>query len=122
MIGMNKIIKILLASRPTMLSDVIRSMIDHQPDMEVVGEVLDPIKLLIAVRVVPVDVVIITPLKVNGEPRICCQLLEEHPLLKIMILSAEGQAAFLYRSDSPKIRIDEPSEKTIFNAIRESMR
>ena len=105
-----------------MLSEVIRSMIDHQPDMEVVGEVLDPIKLLIAVRVMSADVVIITPLKVNGEPRICCQLLEEHPLLKIIVLSAESKAAFLYQADSPKICIAKPSEKTIFSAIRESLR
>ena len=105
-----------------MLSEVIRSMVEHQPDMKVVGEVLDPIELLITVKVMPVNVVIITPLKVNGEPRICCQLLEEHPSLKIIILSAEGKAAFLYQSNSPRIPIDEPSEQSILSAIRESMR
>ena len=104
-----------------MLSEVIRSMVEHQPDMEVIGEVLDPIELLYATRIMAVDVVIITPLKINGEPRICCQLLGEHPLLKIIILSAEGEAAFLYQFDSPKIRIDEPSEQAIFAAIRKSM-
>ena len=105
-----------------MLSEVIRNMIEHQGDMEVVGEVIDPIELLIAARTVQVDVVIITPLKANGDPRICCQLLGEHPLLKIIILSAEGEAAFLYQSYCPKVRIDEPSEQAIFNAIRESIR
>jgi DNA-binding NarL/FixJ family response regulator len=115
-------IKVMLASRPMMLSEVIRSMVDRQPDMEVVGEVLDPIELLIAASVVPVDVVIITPLKFNGEPRICYHLLEEHPLLKIIILSADGETAFLYQSDLPKIRIDEPSEQAIFGAIRKSLR
>ncbi|MBN2413062.1 response regulator transcription factor [candidate division KSB1 bacterium] len=89
--------------------------------MEVVGEVLDPIELLNAARIISVDVVIITPLKVNGEPRICCHLLEEHPLLKIMILSADGETAFLYQSDSSKIRIDEPSGQSILGAIREAM-
>ena len=111
----------MLANRPKLLSEVIRSMIEHQPDMEVVGEVLDPIELLIAVNAMPVDVVIITPSKANGVPRICSQLLGECPLLKILTLSAEGEAAFLYQSDIPKMRIDEPSEQSILSAIRESM-
>ena len=115
-------IKVLLSSRPKLLSEVIRNMIEHQPDMEVVGEVLDPIQLLITTRSMPVDVVIITPLKANGNPRICSQLLGEHPLLKILILSAESKVAFLYQSGSPKIRIDEPSKQSILSAIRESMK
>ena len=35
-----KIIKVLLSSRPKLLSEVIRNMIEHQADMQVVGEVL----------------------------------------------------------------------------------
>ena len=105
-----------------MLSEVIRSMVEHQPDMEVVGEVLDPIELLIAARAMPVDVVIITPLKANGNPRLCCQLLGEHPSLKIMTLSANGEAAFFYQSGTPKICIAEPSEQSVLSAIREALR
>jgi len=104
-----------------MLSDVIKSMVEHQSDMEVVGEVIDPIELLIAVKEMLVDVVIITPLKANGVPRICSQLLKEHPLLKIITLSAEGEAAFLYQSSSPNVRIDDPSGQSILGAIRESL-
>jgi hypothetical protein len=90
--------------------------------MELVGEVLDPIELLIVAKVISVDVVIITPLKVNGEPRICCQLLEKRPLLKIIILSAEGEDAFLYQSNSPKTRINELSPEAIFETIRKAVR
>jgi len=118
----NAKIRIMLASRPQMLSAVIRSMVAHQPDMEVVGEVLDPIELLMAVRKILVDVIIITPIKAVGEPRICRQLLGEQPSIKVVTLSAEGEAAYLYQSDSPKIRFDQPSEQAILSAIRESMR
>lgn len=86
--------------------------------MEVVGEVLDPIELLSTTRLVPADVVIITPLKVNGDPRICSHLLEEHPLLKIMILSANGEAGLLFQTGVPSIRIDDPSEQSILSALR----
>lgn len=111
----------MLASRPKMLSEVIKSMVNHQPDMEVVGEVLDPIELLAAIKLMSVDVVIITPLETAGEPRICSHLLQEHPLLKIIVLSAESEVGFLYQSHAPTIQIDEPSEDAVFNAIRNSM-
>ena len=111
----------MLASRPKMLSEVIKSMIGHQIDMEVVGEVLDPIELFAAVKLLPVDVIIITPLNTKGEPRICTRLLEEHPLLKIIVLSAKSETCFLYQLDAPTIRINEPTEQIILEAIRKSM-
>ena len=114
-------IKVMLASRPQMLSDVIRNMIDNQLDMVLVGDVIDPIKLLFAIRETPVDVVIVTPLKANGEPKICSHLLPEHPSLKVFTLSAKGEAAYLYQSGAPKMRIDDPSEQAILSAIREAL-
>ena len=116
-----KNIKVLLSSRPKLLSIVIRDLIDHQPDMEVVGEVLDPLQLLPASRQRSVDVVIITPLRANGEPKICQLLLSEHPLLKIVTQSAEGDAAYLYQSGQRKKRIDQPSGQSILGVIREAM-
>jgi len=116
-----KNIKVLLSSRPKLLSEVIRNLIEHQPDMEVVGEVLDPLQLLPASRQTSVDVVIITPLRANGEPKICQLLLAEHPLLKIVTQSAKGDAAYLYQSGLHKKRIDEPSGQSILGAIRESI-
>jgi DNA-binding NarL/FixJ family response regulator len=115
-------IKVLLASRPKMLSDVVRNMVTRQPDMEVVGEVLDPIELLLTAKARPVDVVIVTPLDSEGEPGICRHLLAEQPQLKIVTLTAKGEAAFLYQSGTPKKRINEPSEQSILDAIRESAR
>jgi DNA-binding NarL/FixJ family response regulator len=119
---MMKKIKVLLSSRPKLLSEVIRNIIEHQPDMEVVGEVLDPLQLLSASRQTAVDVVIITPLKANGEPKICRHLLAEHPLLKIVTQSAKGEAAYLYQSGVGKQRIDEPSGQSILGVIREAVR
>jgi hypothetical protein len=116
---MIKMIKILLSSRPKLLSEVIRNLIERQPDMQVVGEVLDPLQLLRVARQILVDVVIITPLRANGEPKICHSLLTEHPLLKIVTQSSEGDAAYLYQSGLLKKRIDEPSGQAILEVIRE---
>jgi len=114
-------IKVMLASRPQMLSAIIRNMITHQPDMIMVRDVIDPIKLLFAIRETPVDVVIVTPLKANGEPKICSHLLMEHPRIKIVTLSSKGEAAYLYQSGIPKLRINEPSGNSILGAIRDAM-
>ena len=114
-------IKVLLASRPQMLSEVIRYLIERQPDMIVVSEVLDPLEILLAVKATNADVVIVTPLPANGEPHICIQLLAAYPLLIIVTESAKGEAAYLYQSGARKKRIDEPSEQSILGAIREAM-
>jgi DNA-binding NarL/FixJ family response regulator len=111
----------MLASRPKLLSEVIRNIIDHQPDMAVVGEVLDPLQLLLAFRQTPVDVVIITPLGANGEPKICHLLLGEYPHLKIVTQSAKGEAAYLYQSGVQKKRLDKPSGQSILGAIRQAL-
>jgi len=115
-------IKVMLASRPKMISEVIRNMIEQQPDMLMVGEVIDPIKLLFASKETEVDVVIVTPLKADGEPKICSHLLAEHPRLKVVTLSSEGEAAYLYQAGIPRLRIDEPCRQSIIGAIREALR
>ena len=114
-------IRVLLASRPKMLSDVIRNMLERQPDMQVAGEVLDPIELLLAVRAMKVEVVIVTPLDADSESRICRLLLAEHPQLKIVTMSAKDNTVFLYESGAGKKRVDEPSASSILGAIRESL-
>jgi DNA-binding NarL/FixJ family response regulator len=105
-----------------MLSDVIKKLIECQPDMQVVGEVLDPIELLIAVKATPVDVVIVTPLEANAESRICRHLLEEHPTFIILTVSAKGEAVCLYRSGCDKKYFDEASWQSILGAMRESIK
>ena len=111
----------MLSSRPKLLSEVIRNMIEYQPDMELVGEVLDPLQFLRASMQTPVDKVIITPLKANGEPKICRQLLWNHPQLIIATLSARGEAACIYRSGSPRLCLDKPSGKSILDSIRKAL-
>jgi DNA-binding NarL/FixJ family response regulator len=115
-----KKIKIMLASRPKILSDVIRNIIELQKDMIIVGDVIDPIKLLYIIKDTVVDVVIVTPLKANGEPLICSHLLAEYPRLKIVTQSAQGEAAYLYQTGLLKIRLEDPSAQSILQVIREA--
>jgi len=111
-------IKVLLSSRPKLLSQVLRNLIERQTDMEVVGEVLDPLQLVKASEQTTVDAIIITPIKANGEPKICQLLLALHPQLKIVTQSANGRVAYLYQSGGVKQRLDDPSGESILKVLR----
>lgn len=111
-------INIMLSSRPRLLADVMRNLIERQSDMIIVGDVIDPIELLFALQKTTADVVIITPLKANGYPKICTQLLKKYPQLRILILTVESEAVFIYQSGLPRERIEKPSEQVILDAIR----
>jgi len=113
-------INVMFSSRPKLLTEIIRNLIERQPDMKVVGEVVDPIELIFALRETQVDVVIITPLKTNGDPKICGQLLEEHPKLTILILTEESEAVYIFQSGLHRKRIERPSEQTLLDVIHES--
>jgi DNA-binding NarL/FixJ family response regulator len=112
-------IKIMIASRPKMISDIIRNIIEHQLDMTIVGEVVDPISLLYTIREKSIDVVIMTPIKVNGEPKICSHLLANFPSLIIVALADNNETAYLYRTGAPKLCIEDPSGQSLIIAIRE---
>lgn len=86
--------------------------------MLIVGEVIDPLQLLRVARSVLVDVIIITPFKGNGEPRICHQLLIEHPALIIVTQLSGGGAAHVYQSQRTTLRLERPSSLHILEAIR----
>jgi len=114
-------INVMFSSRPKLLSEIIRNLIERQPDMRVVGEVVDPIELIFALRKTPTDVVVITPMKANGMPRVCGQLLKEHPRLKILTLTPEGEAVCIYQSGLKRAYIEKPTEQMILGVIREAV-
>ena len=111
------ITRVLLAVRPKMLAEVIRNMVERQPDMEVVGEVVEPIELLLVAGLTPADVAIIAPLNSAHEPRICRHLLAEYPDLRIVTLSGREDSVFVYASGSSRRRIDEYSESSVLDAM-----
>lgn len=112
-------IKVLLAIRPRMIAEVVRYLVERQPDMAVIGEVIDLAELLLTIRTTGAEVVIITPADSDGEPGIGGYLLVMYPQLKIMVLSAKGDTAVLYASGSPQKQMDDVGEAAILGAIRE---
>src|ERR1700756_5385427 len=77
-------IRILLANRPQLLYESLENLIQCQTDMEVVGEVFDPVELLLMVGRTQADVVVIALPSSDEEPGIFSHLLAEYPQLLIL--------------------------------------
>ena len=112
-----KKIRILLANRPRMLREVVREIIEAQPDMEVVGEVLNPVDLLVAVRATEADAVILA-LEGSEEPGLTSHLSAEYPKLTILGLPARGKTAFVRPG---RQEIVEPTGPKILEALRQAI-
>jgi chemotaxis response regulator CheB len=113
-------IKVLIANYPRPLSDCINDLIRTQPDMTVVGEVFDPIKMLVAVGEVDADIVVMTQEEVNEEAGVCSHLLGEYPDLSILVLAQDGRNGCLYHQEVTKRLLTDLSDEGILAAIRSS--
>ena len=87
--------RILLLGMPRILRDLIRSVVDRQQDMRVVGEIDDGSADLRRVVRSRADFVIVG-LDDSEFPAVCDRLLRDRPGTKIVGVSQEGRRAFLY--------------------------
>jgi len=83
----------------------------------VVGEALDPLEVLLAVRRTEADVVV-TTLPSSREPGISSHLLAEYPQLVVVALDPEGHRAILYRQVLVKETLDNADNKNLFSKLR----
>jgi len=114
-------LRILLANRPRMLREMVRKIIEDEQDMEVVGEVLAPVDLLVAVRETKAHAVILT-MRGSEEPGLCSHLLAEYPDLTILGLAFEGQKAFIKQLRPRREEIADPTGAKILSALRNAIR
>jgi DNA-binding NarL/FixJ family response regulator len=117
-----KKIRILLANnRPRIMREVMKQLIERQPDMEIVGEILDLSALSRVAEEAAADVIIVA-LEDSDALRLGRQLLAERPEMAILALAAKGNAAFIEQVRLGRREIAEPSEATILSALRHVIR
>ena len=114
-------IKVLLANDPLILREVVREIIARQPDMEVVGEILDPLGVLLAVKETEADVVVIG-LRDSEEPGLVSHLLAECPYVTVLGLASHGDTAIIVQMCLWRKEIVDPSEVNILRALRNAVR
>lgn len=112
-------IKVIVASRPRLMREVVLEMIAHQPDIELMAEVQDDTKLIDLVGELGPDWLFIALDQPDQRPDICDPLFNKFPNLKILALASERNNCILYWA-SVTIRSSrvESSEKGILDTLR----
>ena len=118
--GHVKKIRIVLANRPRLMREVVRKIIEQEGDMEIVGEVLDPLDLLVAVRETKADAVIVA-LNNSEAPGVCSHLLGVYPDLTILGVAPQGNSAFIEQLCPRRREIINPSDESILRALRQAI-
>jgi hypothetical protein len=108
-------VRVVLAVRPRLLRELLRDLLNRQPDMEVVAEPAGSLDLL--ARAGRADLVL-TSGGEDGLPGPCTHLLAEYPGLAVLTLPAGSRAAVLYRGGHGAKEIDVRSPQILLEAIR----
>jgi hypothetical protein len=93
-----------------------------QPDIEIVGEVADESEITECVKKTLPNVVVIALTEPGRRPRICDELLREHPELRVIAVAQE-QNYLVYYWASFEIHSNhvEASEEGMLNVMRNSL-
>ncbi|MGC2194738.1 MAG: hypothetical protein WA628_08680 [Terriglobales bacterium] len=112
-------IRVLVASRPRLMRDVLLEMISGQLDIEVMAEVQDDSKIVDLVGELHPDWVVIALDESDSKPRICDPLFDRYPDLKILALApGRNDCIFYWATTSIRSSRVESSERGILDALR----
>lgn len=86
-------IRVLLANHPLMIPDGIRELVAQEEDLEIVGDLRGPMKILQEAGRAKADAVILAQEGMD-EPGLCSQLLAVYPDLTILSVAPDLTSAF----------------------------
>jgi chemotaxis response regulator CheB len=119
---MEKAIRVLVANRPRLMRQVLLTTFADQPDMEIVGEVVEESEISESVKKTLPDFVVITLDQPGTRPVICDELLREHPKVRVIAVAPEKNSIVCYWASLDIHSNDiEASEEGILNAVRTRM-
>jgi DNA-binding NarL/FixJ family response regulator len=101
-----------------LLGEIIREVLAHEPDLEIVGEVADLPELLSRAELCRSDVVIACLAEGSDLPIAGRDLLDQHPHVKLLVVSKHGRQASLYRLRPERIAFEELSPSALIETIR----
>ena len=119
---MQKPIRVLVANRPRLMRETILATFADQPDIEIVGEIADESQISEQVKKTLPNFVIVALEHPRQRPRICDDLLREHPEVRIIAVAPSKNYVVYYWAslDIHSSRI-EPSEEGVLNALRSKL-
>jgi chemotaxis response regulator CheB len=119
---MEKAIRVLVANRPRLMRETILSTFADQPDIEIVGEVVDDSEIVESVKKTLPNFVVIALDRPGERPRVCDDLLREHPEVRIIAVApAKNYVVYYWASLDIHSSNIEPSEEGMLNALRNKL-
>jgi AmiR/NasT family two-component response regulator len=114
-----KRVRVLVANRPRLMRELVLAVIADQPDIEVIGEVLDESELAGTVEEARPDVLILALEDANKRVAQCGFLLGRYPQMKIVALAPEqNRGLFYWAVVDVRTKPLESSEAGILSALR----
>jgi chemotaxis response regulator CheB len=115
-----KRVRVLVANRPRLMREMVMETIADQPDIEVVGEVVDERDLNDIVEQTQPDVLIVSLEEPEQPLGKCGFLLGRNPAMRILALAPEkNQGVYYWAMVDIRNKPVESSEAGLLNAIRE---
>ena len=112
-------VRVLVANRPKLMRELIVSTLADEPGVEIVGEVADEAEIAARVREISPDLLVIALDEPSKRPRLCDELLRDHPELRIIaVASRENCSVFYWASFDIHSSEIEASEQGILSAVR----
>ena|SRR5256712_3666234 len=119
---MEKTIRVLVANRPRLMRETILTTFADQPDIEIVGEVADESEIFEKVKKTMPNFVVIALDHPGQRPRICDDLLREHPEVRVIAVApANNYVVYYWASLDIHSSNVEASEEGLLSALRSSM-
>ena len=119
---MEKAIRVLVANRPRLMRETILSTFADQPDIEIVGEVADDSEIIESVKKTLPNFVVIALDRPGERPRVCDDLLREHPEVRIIAVApAKNYVVYYWASLDIHSSNIEPSEEGMLSALRSKL-
>jgi len=120
--AMVKAIRVLVANRPRLMRETILTTFADQPDIEIVGEVADDSEIIECVKRTLPNFVVIALDQPGRRPRVCDDLLREHPEVRIIAVApAKNYIVYYWASLDIHSSDIEASEEGMLNALRSNM-
>jgi hypothetical protein len=109
-------IHVVLAEMPRMLKDIVRTVLDAEPHVELVSTSVTPRELICDRALERADVVILAEEEPMRDDY--AELLYAHPRLRLVTIGDHGISAFLYELRPHRIPLGELSPEALRNAVR----
>lgn len=112
-------IRVIVASQPRLMREIVLEMISTQPDIEVVAEVQEESQIANLVGELRPDWVVVALDRLDHKPEICDSLFGRFPQIKILALASErNNCIYYWATMSVRSSRVESSERGILDTLR----